>query len=687
MSAPGQAPPNAGLPQGVSFEDAQKIAQGDMGAIGVLVARLKLNRILPLQPEFIAFFAMLPEDDAWLVLRQAMIDAKIPIRDIDKKVKAKREENARPPPPDPSTIDAANSYGLFTMTKDGLFKAEKQAQIRVCIAFEVIGLMRRARDPDEPKAGSTGWGLLIRFRDSDGHDVSEFVEFAELHRKPSEVCATLAQVGMSIVPGRIEQQAFAEYLIKHPSKKRAQRLLQRGWAKVGKQLVYATRKAIFSREEPEEQISLSSKVDAVLRPHGKLEGWKNGLAKLAAPHRLARLAISTALTGSVLYLGGFETGGIHFGGMSGTGKTTITMFASSVDGDPANPGPCVMAWDGTFVGFEIGLFDRNDACAVIDEAGKANDFQIGEKIYLLAGGKGRERGNRDITLRETLMWRLSIVSTGEFLLENKMAEIEAAGKKRARGGQVSRILDIEARGVQTVETVLGASTDKDRQVEKRRKDPFDGENIDSAALVDAIKEQARDNYGVARPAFVQALLDHEVDYAFLRGRVAEFVTKYKPEKAHSQIQRAAERFGVISVAGELAIEYGVLPWKPGSSESAAAWAFKQWLNRRGSGPFEERQAIAAVRSMIERYGDSRFDPLVAGANVEPLQELDGHRAPVRYGYRMPGAWLVFPEVFRNDFCGGLDHLQVAETLHEHGMLERSKGTDNQAAAHQDAGRR
>jgi hypothetical protein len=75
--------------------------------------------------------------------------------------------------------------------------------------------------------------------------------------------------------------------------------------------------------------------------------------------------------------------------------------------------------------------------------------------------------------------------TGEFSLENKIAEIEAVGRKRGRGGQVSRILDIEARGVEKT----------DRGVEIRRKDPFDGEKIDSATLVDAIKEQARDNYG------------------------------------------------------------------------------------------------------------------------------------------------------------------------------------------------
>ncbi len=48
-----------------------------MAAIAALVARFKANKILPLQPEFIGFFVELPED-AWLALRQAMIDAKIP---------------------------------------------------------------------------------------------------------------------------------------------------------------------------------------------------------------------------------------------------------------------------------------------------------------------------------------------------------------------------------------------------------------------------------------------------------------------------------------------------------------------------------------------------------------------------------------------------------------------------------
>jgi hypothetical protein len=77
--------PDPGLPPGVSFEDAEKVAQGDRNTIAALAARFGANPILPLQSEFINFFAELP-DIAWLALRQTMVAAKVPIRDIDKKV-------------------------------------------------------------------------------------------------------------------------------------------------------------------------------------------------------------------------------------------------------------------------------------------------------------------------------------------------------------------------------------------------------------------------------------------------------------------------------------------------------------------------------------------------------------------------------------------------------------------------
>ena len=94
MSAASQPAPNEGLPPGVSFDDAEKIAQSDIDAIDALVARFKANKIPSIPPEFISFFVDLPEA-AWLALRQRMVDARIPIRDIDAKAREERVRRVR----------------------------------------------------------------------------------------------------------------------------------------------------------------------------------------------------------------------------------------------------------------------------------------------------------------------------------------------------------------------------------------------------------------------------------------------------------------------------------------------------------------------------------------------------------------------------------------------------------------
>ncbi len=88
------------------------------------------------------------------------------------------------------------------------------------------------------------------------------------------------------------------------------------------------------------------------------------------------------------------------------------------------------------------------------------------------------------------MWRVSIVSTGEFLLENKMAEIEAKPREEEAGPRRP-----ECRAFSTSRRAAW----RRRTVGSRWgvRILADGEDIDSAALVEASSEQARDNYGVA----------------------------------------------------------------------------------------------------------------------------------------------------------------------------------------------
>jgi hypothetical protein len=122
-SSPSQAAD--GLPSGMSLEDAEGIVQGRADKIAALVGRLKANRLLRAQPDFIDFFAQLP-DEAWLDLRQALIDAKVPIRDIDKKLKAKREEILRAVARDPGR-EACFSLAVALKGKGASFEAVREA--------------------------------------------------------------------------------------------------------------------------------------------------------------------------------------------------------------------------------------------------------------------------------------------------------------------------------------------------------------------------------------------------------------------------------------------------------------------------------------------------------------------------------------------------------------------------------
>jgi uncharacterized protein (DUF927 family) len=164
--------------------------------------------------------------------------------------------------------------------------------------------------------------------------------------------------------------------------------------------------------------------------------------------------------------------------------------------------------------------------------------------------------------------------------------------------------------------------------------------------------------------------------------------------AHGQADRVAERLGVIAVAGELTIEFGIVPWPAGAASDAAAWVLSEWLKSVGARPFEEQQAIAQIRGMIERYGDSRFDNM--GANLGDREDLepkvrevttkDGttrscQDRPVsdRLGYRREeGAerrWLVIPQASREVMCAGIDPEKTALVLAERGMLERGTEKD------------
>jgi putative DNA primase/helicase len=281
---------------------------------------------------------------------------------------------------------------------------------------------------------------------------------------------------------------------------------------------------------------------------------------------------------------------------------------------------------------------------VLDEIGIADSREIGQVVYTLCGGTGKGRAGRDGSLRASNTWRSQIISTGEMRVIDKIVE----GGKRSRAGQEVRIVDIPAdagRGFGIFDHA--------------------GEENDPGKLADKIKAAARTYFGTAGPALVQGVVKKGTDAVAeqVRAAIEVFRSTNVDGAADGQVKRVTNRFALAAAAGELAIELGIVPWQPGEATTAAAALYTAWLDSRGGlEPAEIRNIIQQVRGFIERYGESRFDP-IEGAERPALE---------RYGWRRGEGdareWLILPETWRTVFTAGYDPTTVARTLAERGML-------------------
>ena len=251
-----------------------------------------------------------------------------------------------------------------------------------------------------------------------------------------------------------------------------------------------------------------------------------------------------------------------------------------------------------------------------------------------------------------MTWAAFILSSGELRLADKLAE----GKQRAMAGQAVRLVDIPA------DAGKGFGS-------------FDhGGPIGSGKeIADAIKGSSKTAFGTAGPEFVRRVIAEGVDEVarLALGAVDTFRASMVPAGADGQIQRAADRFGLVAAAGEIAIEYGLVPWNSGDAKAAAETCFAAWLDARGgSEPHEVREGIARVRGFIEAHGESRFEPLPKLLDARPVANRVGYRR----GEGAEREWLVFPEAWAKEVVAGLDPKAIAGWLADREMLKRSNGT-------------
>ena len=554
-----------------------------------------------------------------------------------------------------------NKPSDFTVNEKGVYYrpasdgGDPLPPLRLCDRLDIIARTRNKQ--------STNWGVLVTFKDLDGKLVEHNIP-AKLFATEggAEIVRGLLDLGLNTVPGPTPRRRLIEYLQTDSTDQRITLVNKLGWFD---DAFLLPGEVIGNPKEP--LYFLDTGGASKIEQKGSLEQWQENISQYCIDNPRLIFAACTAFAAPLLELTGSETAGFHFYGPSSQGKTTLLRLASSIYGSP----DYVKTWRSTDNALEATAASHSDCLLVLDEISQCDARIIGESIYMLGNGKGKARANdRGGSNNNTAEWRLLFLSTGEKTLSEHMTE----ANKTIKAGMDMRLLAIpsDAGNEQGIFNNLHN---------------FNG----GAALSSHIAYKTGSYYGVPFKTFLNKLLMGDIKKK-LPGRIKEAKLSFAYDNlttlASGQDSRAADKFALVGLAGELATHFGITGWPKGAANEAAKVCFEAWLEQRGGeGSLESKQIVQQIALFFERYGESRF---TRWDNEEPRVDEHVPRTDNRCGFRKTEAMLkhgrdestetiyyVLPESFRTEICKGLNFKAVLKLLRELGAIECSK--DNKSS--------
>lgn len=441
---------------------------------------------------------------------------------------------------------------------------------RGCVHFRDTGLIN-IRRPDEsfvPVCGrlrvtaylrdvSGGeWRRRIEILDRDGVRRVVVLSERDIASKPSAACAELAAAGLDI---RAPQRTLMQMLAAWPTSKRVWTTSRPGWVTLPHvRTVYLTAGGTVcrGRDQATTEIELVGvSKDATVK--GTLEGWQNGVGRLAAGNPAPMLAISTVLAGALLNIAGIDSLGINFHARTSSGKTTVLLAALSCFGDPSK----LNRWNASATALERISVAANDGALILDEFPALASRPVVDALYAIGNGTGRLRGQRDLSLRQTDRWRAALLSTSERPIHQHLA----AGRVEMPEGLGVRLIDIPA--------------------QSWRHGLFEclHEHPTPHSFAVALAAGAGTEHGHVLPAFVEWVIEHENR---IKAMLPRFLNEFRSgalkqigasDQVPGAVMRVIERIGLIATAGELGIIARVLPWPRHSAWFAARNMVPLWF--------------------------------------------------------------------------------------------------------------
>jgi uncharacterized protein (DUF927 family) len=547
----------------------------------------------------------------------------------------------------PGVDDDEDNKPQFTMEPGGLYRGK----MSICPPFEVIAETRDDMSND--------WGLHLRFKNSDDMVREEIIPSGALCADPSTIASRLRSIGLRVSPLPAAKTALAVYLGDVAVKPRVLIAKRTGWLTVKGEPVFALPSQTIGSNS--ERVVLTGDGGTVIYAQaGALADWQEHIGKPAGQHLLMQFAISVAWAATLLQMSGGESGGFHLWEFSTKGKTTVQQVAASNWGSGALNGGYIRRWRATANHLEATFASASDTCLILDEISQLGYGELAQVVYTLTGEVGKGRLRPDATARTPYSWRTLLLSSGEVPISSRIDEDrhQKGGRSRElRGGASVRVIDIPA---------------------DRRHGAFDqpaGEpDFSPAVFAERMQAAAATYYGTAGPAFVKALIDEKVTGAAVRQAVSKFIVSVLggASSDDGQVRRVARRFGLVAVAGTMAIGAGIVNWDAEAFTEGVRGLFRSWVKARGyTGSIEAAQIVARARLFFERYGESRFDDVEPSDlnRDRPVGERAGYKNDEPDGRR----WYVLPQVWGEIFPGV--GRKAAAILSDMGVLERGYEKD------------
>ncbi len=554
-------------------------------------------------------------------------------------------------------VDARGTW-YVGVSKDGELIAPRW----VCRTLDVIAMVR---DPNQK-----GWGKLVEFLDPDRQPHREVIPDAMLSGDGAELEKLLRGWGLQIAPkGR---PLLLEYLMTQQPKARARTTNRTGWHETDDGRVFVTPDRAIGKAD-EVWLFEDGAAAADYRERGTLDEWRQQIAALCVDNSRLTFAVSMAFAAPLVDLVGGESGGIHYSGESGDGKTTALRVAASVCGGPEY----MKQWRASDNSMEYLAMQHCDALLAMDELAQINAKVLGDTIYMLGNANGKSRARAQGGLRETAKFRILFLSTGEVGMAAHVASVGMA----TTAGMEGRMAEIPARVCDNppgiYEVLHGEASPK--------------------ALSQRLAHAVKKYHGTAFPAFLAELVKRDPDEireTLLKARKM-FAERYLTNEAGNQVLRVADRCALVGAAGELATRWGITGWAAGASMKQAGTCFEAWLSHRGGeGNQEERVMLMQVRGFLEVHGEARFSDWRRSV----AKDTHANRVMNRAGWRrllnketgcvveppdLAGQtvmlsddhvteYLVLPQVFRTECCKGFNHRTVAKLLSGLGYLKTEK---------------